>query len=227
MATRRLSRIVIGLAGAAALVGTVVLARVLPIARWVTELEQLVRGAGAGGAALYAAVYVIAVLFFVPGSILTLAAGALFGVLWGTVIVSVASTTAAAIAFLIARYVARGAVERLAGRSPRFAAVDQAIREGGWRVVVLFRLSPVIPFSLSNYLYGLTPIAFGPYLLASWIAMLPATVLYVSIGAAGRAAAGGHRSPAEWALIGVGLAATLVATVMITRAARRRLRSKA
>jgi uncharacterized membrane protein YdjX (TVP38/TMEM64 family) len=94
-------------------------------------------------------------------------------------------------------------------------------------VVALLRLSPLVPFSISNYLYGLTPVAFGPYVLASWIAMLPATVLYVWIGAAGKAAAdasgGQGKSPLEWALLGAGLAATAVVTVMITRTARRQL----
>ena len=221
---KRLARIA---AGVAALAAVVVLTRLLPLARWAAALEGVVRGWGTAGAFLYGAVYIVAVLLFVPGSILTLGAGALFGAVWGTLLVSVASTTAAALAFLIARHLARGAVERLAHGNPRFAAIDQAIRDGGWRIVVLLRLSPVVPFSLSNYLYGLTPIAFGPYLLASWIAMLPATLLYVSIGAAGRAAASGGRSPVEWTLIGVGIAATLVATVMITRAARRRLSTAA
>jgi uncharacterized membrane protein YdjX (TVP38/TMEM64 family) len=198
-------------------------ARLLPLQEWTHALEQWVRAWGAFGAVVYGVVYVIAALLFVPGSVLTLAAGALFGVLWGTVLVSAASTTAAALAFLIARHLARGAVEKMAARNPRFTAIDQAIREGGWKVVALLRLSPVVPFSLSNYLYGLTPVAFGSYVLASWLTMLPATVLYVWVGAAGRAAAGGGRSPAEWALIGVGLVATLVATVLITRLARRRL----
>jgi uncharacterized membrane protein YdjX (TVP38/TMEM64 family) len=225
MASRRLKTAGRAAAAVAAVAGVVVLTRLLPLARWVSALEGTVRGWGAAGPLLYGAVYVIAVLLFVPGSLLTLAAGALFGVFWGTVLVSLASTTAAALAFLISRHLARRAVERLARRDERFAAIDQAIRDGGWRIVMLLRLSPLVPFGLSNYLYGLTPVAFGPYVLASWIAMLPATVLYVSIGAAGRAAATGGRSPLEWTLVGVGLAATLVATVMITRTARRKLRA--
>ena len=169
----------------------------------------------------------MAVLLFVPGSVLTIGAGLVFGLLWGTVIVSVASTAAAALAFLIARYLARDRVEALAKRNEKFRAIDQAIRDKGWRVVALLRLSPLVPFSVSNYLYGLTPVSFGPYVLASWIAMLPATVLYVWIGAAGKAAAdasgGQGRSPLEWALLGAGLVATAVVTVMITLTARRQL----
>jgi uncharacterized membrane protein YdjX (TVP38/TMEM64 family) len=214
-----------GVAIVAGVIALAAAAHFLPVARGLAALEHWVRGHGLLGAVVYAGVYVLAALLFVPGSVLTLAAGAIFGALWGTLLVSLASTTAAALAFLIARHVARAAVERMAHRDRRFAALDQAIREGGWRIVVLLRLSPVVPFSLSNYLYGLTPVDFGPYVLASWAAMLPATVLYVSLGAAGRAAAGGHRRPAEWVLIGAGIAASLVATVMITRAARSRLQA--
>jgi len=204
-----------------------VASRVLPVGDWLRGFQSWVAHKGIWGGVVYGLVYTVAVLLFVPGSVLTIGAGLVFGLGWGTVIVSIASTTAAALAFLIARYLARDRVEALAGRSPKFRAVDQAVREKGWRVVALLRLSPLVPFSVSNYLYGLTPVAFGPYVLASWIAMLPATVLYVWIGAAGKAAAdasrGEGRSPLEWALLGAGLAATAVVTVMITRAARRQL----
>lgn len=200
---------------------------VLPMDEWLRAFQSWVARQGAWGGVIYGVVYTLAAIAFVPGSLLTIGAGLVFGLGWGTVIVSVASTTAAALAFLIARYVARARVEALAKRNEKFRAIDQAIREKGWRVVALLRLSPLVPFSISNYLYGLTPVAFGPYVLASWIAMLPATVLYVWIGAAGKAAAdaggGQGKSPMEWALLGAGLVATAVVTVMITRAARRQL----
>jgi uncharacterized membrane protein YdjX (TVP38/TMEM64 family) len=223
---RRSSRIRWVLLGAA-IVAIVVAARVLPVGEWLRGFQAWVAGQGAWGGILYGLVYAAAALLFVPGSILTVGAGFVFGLVWGVVIVSAASTTAAALAFLIARYVARARVEALAQRNERFAAIDRAIRDQGWRVVALLRLSPLVPFSVSNYLYGLTPVAFGPYVLASWIAMMPATVLYVWIGAAGKAAAAageGHgRSPAEWALLAAGLLATAAASIIITRAARRQL----
>jgi uncharacterized membrane protein YdjX (TVP38/TMEM64 family) len=198
--------------------------RLLPVTEWIRAFQSWVADRGIWGGILYGAAYVVAVLLFVPGSVLTIGAGLVFGLLWGTVIVSAASTTAAALAFLIARYVARGRVEALARGNEKFRAIDEAVREKGWRVVALLRLSPLVPFSIGNYLYGLTPVAFGPYVLASWIAMLPATVLYVWLGAAGRAAAArGGRSPLEWAFLGAGLVATAVVTVMVSRAARRAL----
>jgi uncharacterized membrane protein YdjX (TVP38/TMEM64 family) len=212
---------------AVVVVALFVATRLLPVGEWLRGFQSWVAHQGIWGGVIYGIVYTVAVLLFVPGSVLTIGAGLVFGLLWGTVIVSVASTTAAALAFLIARYVARARVEALAKRNQKFRAIDHAIREKGWRVVALLRLSPLVPFSVSNYLYGLTPVSLGPYVLASWIAMLPATVLYVWIGAAGKAAAdaggGQGRSPMEWALLGAGLVATAVVTVMITRAARRQL----
>jgi uncharacterized membrane protein YdjX (TVP38/TMEM64 family) len=199
-------------------------ARLLPVQEWLSTAQQRLAGAGVLGALLFAVVYVVAALLFVPGSVLTIAAGLLFGLGWGTLVVSVGSTTAAALAFLIARHLARPSVEQLARRHETFGAIDRAIRDRGWKVVVLLRLSPVVPFSLSNYLYGLTAVRFRHYILASWAGMLPGTVLYVYLGAAGRAAAGGGgRTPAEWALLVAGLVATVAVTVLLTRAARREL----
>jgi uncharacterized membrane protein YdjX (TVP38/TMEM64 family) len=203
-----------------------VAARLLPLTDWMHAFEAWVQGKGAWGGVLYGLVYVLGALLFVPAWIMTIGAGLVFGAFWGTVVVSLSSTVGAAAAFLIARYLARARVEAFAKRSDRFAAIEAAIREKGWRVVFLLRLSPLVPYNLSNYLYGLTPLRFWPYVLASWAGMLPATVLYVSLGAAGHAATGGRaraRSPLEWTLIGAGLLATATVTVMVTRAARRQL----
>jgi uncharacterized membrane protein YdjX (TVP38/TMEM64 family) len=215
-----------GIAAAAAAVALIVAARLLPIQEWLQSFEAWVKEMGPSGVILYGAVYVAAVVLFVPGIVLTLGAGFLFGLGWGIVVVSIASTVAAALAFLIARYVARGAVERLARKDPRFAAIDRAIGKEGWKVVALLRLSPLVPFSLSNYLYGLTSVKFVHYVATSWAAMIPATVLYVYLGAAGRTIGQGmRRSPWEWAFLAVGLAATAAVTVLLTRVARRELAS--
>jgi uncharacterized membrane protein YdjX (TVP38/TMEM64 family) len=201
--------------------------RVLPVDAWLTEFQRWVAGKGAWGGAAYALVYVACALLFVPGSLLTIGAGLTFGVVWGTVVVSLAATTTAALAFLIARHLARERVEAIARNNARFEAIDRAIAEKGWKVVALLRLSPVVPFSLSNYLYGLTSVRFVPYVVTSWAAMLPGTLLYVWLGAAGSAAAaagqGEGRSPGEWALLAAGLTATVAVTVLLTRAARQEL----
>lgn len=209
---------------AALFVGLIAAARLLPVREWIQSLQDWVRGMGAAGMVIYGAIYVAAVVLFVPGIVLTLGAGFLFGLGWGIVVVSAASTTAAALAFLIARYFARDSVDRIARKNPKFAAIDRAIGREGWKVVALLRLSPLVPFSLSNYLYGLTSVEFAPYVATSWAAMLPATVLYVYLGAAGRTIGQKtERSPWEWVLLGVGLAATAAVTVLLTRVAKREL----
>ena len=188
------------------------------------DVPGRVRSFGPWGPLLYGALYVLAVLLFVPGIVLTLGAGYIFGVVPGVILVSVASTTAATLAFLIARHFARERVRAVVRRNPRFAAIDRAIAREGWKIVALLRLSPLVPFSFSNYLYGVTSVPLPGYVLASWLAMLPATVLYVSLGAAGRTLrSGATRTPGEWALLGLGIAATVAVTVMLGRIARKAL----
>jgi uncharacterized membrane protein YdjX (TVP38/TMEM64 family) len=209
---------------AAAVASLFVLARVLPVERWLAAFQHWVQGLGSWAPLLYGAVYVAAALLLVPGALLTIGAGLLFGLWTGAVVVLVSATVAAALAFLAARHLARHRVEQWARKSPRFDAIDGAIREQGWKVVALLRLSPLVPFSLSNYLYGLTAVRFWPYVAASAAGMIPGTLLYVSIGAAGRAAAAGRgRGPLDWALLALGLAATAAATILVGRAARREL----
>lgn len=209
----------------------VVLGRRLPVGALVGGLEGRVRELGVWGPLVFGAVYVVAVVALVPASALTVVAGAVFGPVVGTIVVSAASTAGAALAFLIARYLARDEVARWARRHPRFEAIDRAIGAGGWKVVALLRLSPAVPFNLQNYLYGLTPIRLLPYVVTSWVCMLPGTILYVYLGHAGRAgleaASGGRRRPpAEWVLLGVGVAASVAVSVYVARLARRALREQ-
>ncbi len=179
---------------------------------------------GPWGPVLFIGAYVLATVFFVPGSVLTLGAGALFGVAWGSVYVSIGSTLGATCAFLVGRYLARDWVAGKIRGHERFAAIDRAVAEEGWKIVGLTRLSPVFPFALLNYGFGLTRVSLKGYVLASWIGMMPATVMYVYLGSLARAgAAGREQTPAHWILYGVGLAATLAVTVIITRIARRAL----
>lgn len=213
-------------------VSLVLMLRRLPVGPAIDKLEVWIAGLGVWGALVFGLLYVIASLLLVPGSTLTLAAGAIFGLALGTLVVSLASTTAAGLAFLIARYFARQRIARQIRHYPRFDAIDRAVREGGWKIVALMRLSPAVPFTLQNYLYGLTGIRFWPYLLTSWLAMLPGTFLYIYLGQIGRAgieAASSERSrsPVEWAMLGIGLLATVTATVYITRLARQALRQRA
>jgi uncharacterized membrane protein YdjX (TVP38/TMEM64 family) len=211
------------LSALAVVVALIALGRTLPVAEWLEASRARIDALGAFGPLLFGLVYVIAALLFVPGAVITIGAGTLFGPWLGTAVVSVASTVAAALAFLLARSVLRERVEAWAAARPKFAALDAAIRREGWRVVGLLRLSPAMPFSVGNYLFGLTPVAFGPYVLVSWIAMLPGTFLYVSLGAAGASAASGEGDVWRMTLLGVGVVATIVVTVLLGRAAKQRL----
>jgi uncharacterized membrane protein YdjX (TVP38/TMEM64 family) len=207
--------------------------RVLPITRWLTELNQWIAQLGILGILLFIVVYILATVLFFPGSVLTIGAGFVYGVFLGTVAVSIAATMGAALAFLIARYLARDKIEQTVGSNQKFKQIDRAIGAQGAKLVFLLRLSPLIPFNLSNYLYGLTAVKFWPYVLASWIGMLPGTLLYVYLGAAGKAGlnaavgqSSGH-SPWEYALFGIGLIATVVVTIWVTRIARKALSNTA
>lgn len=194
----------------------------------VRDFAQWVDGLGFWGPAVFIAGYAVAVVAFVPGSLLTLAAGAIFGIAEGTAYVFTAATLGASLAFLVSRYFARGAVERRLEGNARFAAIDRAVGAQGRRIVFLLRLSPVFPFNLLNYALGLTRVRFADYLVAS-LGMLPGTLLYVVSGkAAGdvATAAGGAapaRGPAYWAVLALGLGATAAVTWVVTRAARRAL----
>jgi uncharacterized membrane protein YdjX (TVP38/TMEM64 family) len=190
-----------------------------------------VAGLGAWGFIIYIVIYILACVFLIPGSILTLGAGVLFGVMKGSIIVSIASTLGATCAFLVGRYIARDWVSKKIQANPKFQAIDEAVAREGWKIVGLTRLSPIFPFNLLNYAYGLTRVSLRDYFFASWIGMMPATVMYVYIGSVAGAIAkiggeGRSRTPAEWALYIVGLTATAAVTVYITRIARAALRKK-
>jgi uncharacterized membrane protein YdjX (TVP38/TMEM64 family) len=190
-------------------------------ARWI-------EGLGPAAPAAFVVAYAIAAIALLPGSVLTLAGGAIFGLARGTLLVFAGATLGACGAFLIARYLARSVVERRLGASPRFAAIDRAIAREGRKIVFLLRLSPAFPFSLLNYALGLTRVRFVDYLVAS-LGMLPATLLYVYygkvLGDVAKIAAGASapRDASYWAVLGLGLAATLAVTIDVNRTARRAL----
>ena len=189
---------------------------------WISDL-------GPWGPVFFIVFYILATVLFLPGLIPTMAAGVLFGVIRGTLLVSISSISGAILAFLIGRYLAREWVAAMIRGNQKFEAIDAAVAEEGWKIVGLTRLSPVFPFNLLNYAFGLTQVSLKDYFLASWIGMLPGTVMYVYIGSlAGNLASLGSgersRTSAEWALYGVGLMATVVLTLYLTRIAQRALK---
>ncbi len=194
----------------------------------VPRFAAWIDGLGALGPVVFVAGYALAVVAFVPASLLTLAAGAIFGLTRGVVYVFFAATLGATAAFLVARYVARGAVERRLAGTPRFAAIDRAVGAEGRKIVFLLRLSPVFPFTPLNYVLGLTRVRFADYLVAS-AGMLPGTFLYVYYGklagdvAALASAPAAAKGVGYYVVLGLGLLATIAVTVVVTRTARRAL----
>ena len=214
-----------------ALAGLFALARAFDVQQLLRDALDWISSLGPWGGVFFVVLYVLATVLFLPGFILTLAAGVLFGVVWGSVAVSVGSVAGATLAFLIGRYLARNWVARRIEGNEKFEAIDQAVAREGWKIVGLVRLSPVFPFNLLNYAFGITKVSLKDYFLASWVGMLPATVMYVYVGSlAGDLATLGSqersRTPGEWGLYLVGLAATVVLTVYITRIARKALQKK-
>jgi uncharacterized membrane protein YdjX (TVP38/TMEM64 family) len=187
---------------------------------WVEQLGPM-------GPALFILIYIAACVLFIPGSALTLGAGAIFGVARGSIIVSVGSTLGATAAFLVGRYIARDWIARKIEKNEKFAAIDQAVGAEGWKIVGLTRLSPVFPFSLLNYAYGLTKVSLRDYVLASWIGMMPGTVMYVYLGSLARLGIEAQSATtAQTVLKVVGLLATVAVTVYVTRVAKKALKKK-
>ncbi len=204
--------------------------RLLPIENWLTQFNDWVASLGTVGMVVYGLFYIVATVLFVPGSITTIGSGFLFGLWWGTLVVNISATIGAALAFLIARYIARDWVHAKAEQNAKFNAIDKAIGKQGGKIIGLLRLSPALPFSLSNYLYGLTAVKFWPYVIATWLSTLPGTMMFVYFGAIGKAGLSAAtdgttiRSPAQTAFLIVGLIATIAVTIIITRVAQKALK---
>ena len=172
----------------------------------------------------FALLFIATTLVLAPDWPLSITAGFVYG-LWALPVVLAAATIAASISFLAARYLLRGKVRGLLGGRPRLAAVDKAVAEEGWKIVFLLRLSPLVPFNLQNYVFGITAVPFAHYVAATCVGIVPGSVLYVYLGALGNAAKQGGDSggPFEWALFGVGLMATVAAAVLVARKAKAKL----
>jgi uncharacterized membrane protein YdjX (TVP38/TMEM64 family) len=203
----------------------------LPVQEWLRSFNGWVGQMGVTGIFIFIGVYAAATVLLAPGAILTIGAGFAFGLWKGFLAVSAGATLGASLAFLVARFIARDKVEAIAKGNRKFRNIDNAIGKQGAKLVFLLRLSPVIPFNLSNYFYGLTGVKFWPYVLASWIGMMPGTFLYVYIGTAAKAAvsaaAGGEAVKhgwQYWTFLSVGLAATVIVIIWVTKIARDALR---
>lgn len=189
---------------------------------YVDAFEQWVRGLGFWAPLVFILGYAVGTVAFAPGSLMTLASGAIFGLVWGTVYAWTGATIGACAAFLIARYLARGWVEHKLEGKPRFEKLDHSIGRDGGKIVALLRLAPIFPFVLLNYALGLTKVRFVHYFWACF-AMAPGTLLYVYYGHIGRQALEGGKTVWDWVFQVAGLIAVLVVTVVITKKAKHAL----
>jgi uncharacterized membrane protein YdjX (TVP38/TMEM64 family) len=201
----------------------------LPVKDWLIKALEWTQGLGIWGPVFVIAFYIVACVLLIPGSILTLGAGFIFKAVRGSITVSIGSTLGACAAFLIGRTVARKWIAAKVAKNEKFAAIDEAVAQQGFKIVLLTRLSPVFPFNMLNYAFGLTKISFWKYALGSWIGMMPGTIMYVYFGAGLRsladvAAGNVEKSTAGTIFFWIGLVATIVVTVFVTRIARNALR---
>lgn len=223
------TKLVFGIAGAAVIVtlGMLVL-RSPAVANAVASGAEWARGSGALGIAVFVIAYVIATVFLVPGSVLTIAAGFTYGLGWGVVLVAPTAIVAATAAFLVGRVLVRERVTRRFGGGRRFRAIDAAVEQRGAVIVALLRLSPVFPFVVLNYVLSISKVKTRTYVAASAIGMLPGTILFVYFGSLASTAAeaahgGAGPSGVRLALLGAGLAATIAVVAIVARLARREL----
>ena len=187
-----------------------------------------IQNLGIAGPIAFMLVYIIATVAFLPGSVLTLAGGAIFGLFQGSLYVFIGSTLGATLAFLVGRYVARGWISKKIEGNEKFAAIDKAVGKEGLKIVFLTRLSPIFPFNLLNYGMGVTGVNLRDYVLAS-VGMIPGTVMYVYFGSLGNInticnGGGADANPiAQWAIRIIGLIATVAVTLYVTKIARKAL----
>jgi uncharacterized membrane protein YdjX (TVP38/TMEM64 family) len=190
-----------------------------------------VQSLGALGPIAYMIIYNLATLLFIPGSLLTLKGGCLFGVFWGSIYVLIAAIVGATFAFLIGRYLSRDWVSRQMDKHPKFKAIDLAVAKEGWKIVLLTRLSPVFPFNLLNYAFGVTQVSLKDYILGSF-GIVPGTIMYVYIGSlvGNLAMTNIAHQPAtpetqmwQWIMQLLGLIATVAVTIYITKVAQKAL----
>lgn len=201
---------------------------------WVHQVVhwmQQIQAAGWAGWIIFILVYAAACLLFIPGSIFTIGAGAVYGFWAGTAIVLVGNGVGSMLCLLVTRYLLRDWARKQFARNPRLKAMEDAVAQDGWRIVCLTRLSPVMPFSLINYSLGLTDISAFKFLFATEVGAIPSTCVYVYIGSLiGNLTRIGpdlraHR-PLTWTLQGIGLALTIAVTVYVTRVASRSLQER-
>jgi len=172
----------------AIVVAFVIAVRMLPLGEWITQFQTWVRGIGPLGYVVYVLAYAVCCVLIVPALALTLGAGAIFGFVAGSLVVIVGATIGATLAFILARTVLRHRVERMTANNAKFRALDRAITREGTKILWLVRLSGFPPFTWVNYAFGLTGVRLAPYVLITFLGIIPGTLAFTYAGAAGAAA---------------------------------------
>jgi len=217
------------LALALAIISLAAIGRILPTGRWISSVVELLRGAGIGGAVLYVVLYTPGALLFVPAALFTFAGGYAYGALVGALIAIPGVALSATAVFWLTRTVLRRPVEQWLRTDPRFTVLDQLLTRFGAKAVILLRFSPISPFSILNFAFGLTGMKTAHYLLASAIGAIPGAAFYAQLGAlaphlndlsSGRLPAGGR---AQTVFLCVGLCITVGVAVWLGRMAREAL----
>lgn len=196
---------------------------IFPLDNWLFRVHGWFAARGSDGAALFLLVYIVAVVLLVPGSVLSLGAALLYG-FWAVPLILTGATIGASLSFLISRYVAHDTIVSCIKRYRRAEAVMYAVNDGGWKIVGLIRLSPLIPYNVQNYFFGLTNIPFWHYAGATLLGMIPGTIVNVYLGTLGYVAwSNPANSALRWSAYLIGFIVTVAVTWLITRKAREKL----
>jgi uncharacterized membrane protein YdjX (TVP38/TMEM64 family) len=197
----------------------------------VVDWMHVIQSTGPRGWALFIGLYALCCLLFIPGSVLTIAAGAAYGFWGGSALVLAGNGLGSVLSLLITRLFLRDWMARRIANNPRLKALEKAVADDDLRLVFLTRLSPIMPFSLINYSLGLTKISAWRFLLATEVGAIPATFVYVYMGTlmgnlARIAPDLKQHRPLEWAFQGAGLALAVGVTIYVTRLATRALNQR-
>lgn len=209
--------------GAGAVLALVILSiRFLPFQEYGLALLETIQSWGPLAPVICVAVYVVWVLCLLPGSVMTVGAGVMFGT-WGIPVAVAGGMASSTAAFLIARYWGRARIREWTRRSQKIRVLDRALQESGWVVVLLSRLSPIVPYNVSNYFFGITSISFGAYFTATLAGMLPGTVLYAYAGSLGHKIISGEEEigMVHYVFLAGGIAATAALGIYLQKKLKR------
>jgi uncharacterized membrane protein YdjX (TVP38/TMEM64 family) len=190
----------------------------LPLREWIEALQSWLLGLGLWGVLIFTMILIVVTFLPAPDWPLPVAAGYIYG-FWAFPLTYASIAFASVLAFLAARYLLRDKIRLLLNRRRKYRTLDRAVADDGWKVVVLMRLSPIVPFNLQNYALGVTAIPFLQYLTATLIGIVPGIAIYVYFGIFGKGLGNGP-SVLDWVLFGLGVLATVVLAMLVTRKAK-------